>query len=83
MLNNLRPERVETHQLLEMAVRTHQHRYGLNGDVNNDGEVNILDLTLVGQNIGVTLPNPLQADVNGDGLVNVLDLILVSNMFGR
>ena len=57
-----------------------QHRYGLNGDVNSDGIVNILDLTLVGRNIGVPLARP-EADINGDGEVNVLDLILVANMF--
>ena len=57
-----------------------QPKNGLNGDVNSDGQVNILDLTLVGQNVGVPSALP-QADLNGDGQVNVLDLILVSNMF--
>ncbi len=76
----LRPEYVETQKLLAMAGDW-QHRYGLNGDVNGDGIVNILDLTLVGQNIGAIRLNPLQADINGDGSVNVLDLILVANTF--
>ena len=71
---------VEVHKLFELAG-TWQHQYGLNGDVNNDGIINILDLTLVGQNIGGMPLTQLQADVNGDGLVNVLDLVLVSNMF--
>ena len=53
---------------------------GLQPDVNGDGVVNILDLTVVGQNVGVPFALP-QADVDGDGQVNVLDLILVSNMF--
>ena len=79
-VKQLRPERVETHQLLD-SMRTHQHRYGLNGDVNNDGQVNILDLVLVAQNVDAT-PHLPQADVNGDETVNVLDLIIVSNMFG-
>lgn len=78
-VKQLRPERVETHAVLEMA-RNWQNRYGLNGDVNGDGVVNILDLTLVGQNIGVPFVLP-EADLNGDGQVNILDLILVANMF--
>ena len=79
-VEQLGEDRVETQKVLAIA-RTWEHRYGLNGDVNNDGTVNIMDLTLVSQNIGVTPLTDLQADVNGDGKVNVLDLILVSNMF--
>ena len=75
----LQPEYVGTQKVLAMA-RDWQHRYGLNGDVNSDGEVNILDLVLVAQNVGVTFAHP-EADLNGDGQVNVLDMILVSNMF--
>jgi hypothetical protein len=74
------PEYVGTQNVLAMA-RGWQHRYGLNGDVNSDGQVNILDLTLVGQNIGVMPLNQPQADINGDAEINILDLILVANMF--
>lgn len=49
-------------------------------DVNQDGTVNILDLVLVGQNLG---SQNLQADVNDDGTVNVLDLVLVAKHFGE
>lgn len=73
---------VETHNLLEMA-RNWQHKYGLDADVNGDGIVNILDLTVVGQNIGRDSYLNIETDINGDGIVNVLDLIIVSNMFGR
>ena len=76
----LRPEYVETQNLLAMAGEW-QHRYGLDGDVNNDGKVNILDLTLVAQNLGAMPLIHRQADVNGDGRVDILDLILVANMF--
>jgi hypothetical protein len=76
---HLGDEYVEVHKVLELA-RGWQHEYGLNADVNGDGQVDILDLTLVGQNVGVPFALP-QADVDGDGLVNVLDMILVSNMF--
>lgn len=44
-------------------------------DVNDDGAVNILDLTLVGSRFGST---DAEADVNGDGIVNILDVILVA-----
>ena len=44
-------------------------------DVNGDGEVNILDLTLVAQNFGQANP---QADVNGNGTVDIFDLISVA-----
>ena len=76
----LKPEYVGTQKVLAM-VGGWQQRYGLNGDVNNDGQVNILDLTLVGHNFGSIPLTHRQADVDGDGVVNVLDLILISNMF--
>ena len=47
-------------------------------DVNKDGVVNILDLTLVAQGFGT---GNLLADVNGDGVVNVFDLVFVANQF--
>ena len=47
-------------------------------DVNEDGVVNIFDLTLVAQAIGT---DSLEGDVNGDGAVNVFDLVIVANEF--
>ena len=44
-------------------------------DVNGDGEVNILDLTLVAQNFGQA---NAQADVNGNGIIDIFDLIVVA-----
>ena len=54
-------------------------------DVNADGVINILDMTLVASHFGETptvdqTPNP---DVNGDGTVNILDLTLVASHFGE
>ena len=54
-------------------------------DVNADGMINILDLTLIASHFGETptadqTPNP---DVNGDGQVNILDLVLVASHFGK
>ena len=71
---------VEIDQILELAG-SWQHQYGLNGDINGDGIVNILDLTLVARNVGLMPLTHLQTNVNGDGQVNVMDMILVSNMF--
>ncbi len=50
-------------------------------DVNEDGVVNIIDLTLVASNFGKTGTNV--ADVNGDGVVNIIDLTLVAAAFGN
>ena len=50
-------------------------------DVNSDGIVNIVDLTLVASNFGKTGQNA--ADVNGDGVVNIVDLTLVAGGFGN
>lgn len=47
-------------------------------EVNGDGIVNILDLTIVAQSLGT---DSLKGDVNGDGLVNILDLVFVANQF--
>ena len=54
-------------------------------DINADGVVNILDLTLVAAQLGTTpaadqTPN---TDVNGDGTVNILDLTLVASHLGK
>ena len=54
-------------------------------DVNGDGDINILDLTLIAAHFGQTVtadqdPNP---DVNGDGIVNILDLTSVAGNFGK
>ena len=47
-------------------------------DVNKDGVVNILDLTIVAQGLGT---DSKKGDVNGDGVVNILDLVFVANQF--
>ena len=52
-------------------------------DVNEDGSVNILDLVLVGQNIGGSITAVPRADANGDGSINILDLVLVAGHFGE
>ena len=53
-------------------------------DVNVDGVINILDLTLVAAHFGTTpaADQPLNPDVNGDGTVNILDLTRVASHLG-
>ena len=56
------------------------------GDVNGDGDVNVLDVNLAGNNIASPPEDGLEAcafwaqDVNGDGTMNVLDLTMIVNM---
>ncbi len=47
-------------------------------DVNNDGDVNILDLVTVALDFG-NEGTLLATDVNGDGVVNIQDLVRVAN----
>ena len=47
-------------------------------DINDDGFVNIFDLTIVSRYFGETGPD-IPGDVNTDGVVNVLDLVLIAN----
>ena len=54
-----------------------------NGDVNQDGIVNVLDIILVGQNLGQKPPSNPRADVNKDGQVNILDLVFVAERLGE
>lgn len=53
-------------------------------DVNEDGVVNILDITSVSQLYGTTVNKPYpRYDVNQDGVINIQDLTLVGYHFGE
>ena len=52
-------------------------------DVNEDGQISILDLILVGQDYGKSPPVNARADVNGDGRVNITDIVLVAGHLGE
>ena len=52
------------------------------GDVNRDGRVSILDLILVAQQLGQSVPANSPVDINGDGVVNIFDLTLVAQGIG-
>ena len=51
------------------------------GDINRDGVVDILDLTIVSARFGERGEN--SADLNGDGLVDIVDLVLVAGAFSE
>ena len=50
-------------------------------DVNGDGIVDIIDLTVVASRFGGAGENA--ADVNGDGAVNIQDLVIAASRFGQ
>jgi len=56
------------------------------GDLNFDGTVNILDITIIAYSYGSTTEsekwNP-QADINQDEIINILDLAIVAMEFGK
>ncbi len=52
-------------------------------DINNDGVVDIRDLVLVSNSLGMETPAHPKVDVNKDGKVNILDLLLVAAHFGE
>ena len=57
---------------------------GTQGDVNGDGELNVLDIVMmINFAIYVEEPNDLElwaSDLNNDGLVNILDIVILVNL---
>ncbi len=57
--------------------------YGLSvslGDVNGDGDLNILDIVIIANIILGSAENVPEADVNQDGQLNILDIVTLVNM---
>jgi len=55
-------------------------------DINTDGEVNIVDITVAATVFGVAVGDPryyAPADINGDGEINILDITAVALDFGK
>ena len=52
------------------------------GDVNRDGDIDILDLILVAQQLGERVAADSPVDINGDGVINIFDLTLVAQGIG-
>lgn len=51
-------------------------------DINEDGHINLLDLSLLANEYGQSGSGIGRADINGDGQVNLLDLSLLANAYG-
>ena len=66
----------------EIVITVEDRKYPA-WDVNQDGQVNVLDLILVAQYLSEDASVNQQADVNGDGTINVLDLIVVAQYLGE
>lgn len=52
------------------------------GDLNNDGKVNISDLSILASNWGKTGMTYAQGDINGDSVVNIQDLAILAENWG-
>jgi len=68
----------------EEATATASFNFTNPGDVNQDGNLNVLDIvSTVNYILGALSPTDLQyaaADNNSDGLLNVLDIVLIVNL---
>lgn len=70
---------------LLLAITVWSQEVNADADINNDGVVNILDLTLIAKYLGYSLDTikDINPDVNDDGVVNILDLVYVASMFSN
>ncbi len=66
-----------------LTITVYVQGVNADADVNKDGVVNILDMTLIAKYLGYSLDKITEAnpDVNDDGIVNILDLVYVVSMF--
>jgi len=63
-----------------LVERAYFYDGGLQGDMNGDGELNILDVVaLVNIILSGSEPNPL-GDMNGDGAYNILDIVILAGI---
>jgi hypothetical protein len=54
-----------------------------NEDINQDGQVNLLDFSLLASKFGQNGAGLGRPDINGDGTVNLLDFSLLAGKFGK
>ena len=63
-----------------LVERAYFYEGSLQGDMNGDGELNILDVVaLVNIILSENELNPL-GDMNGDGVYNILDVVILANI---
>ncbi len=56
------------------------------GDVNDDGKINIVDITLIAKAFNSSTGDPrykAECDLNSDATVNILDLTIAATQFGK
>ena len=84
--NGVRVEDLGIYNLLgDAALKLALPEINIAWDVNGDGTVDILDLTIVASHYGEQItpfahPNP---DVNGDGIVDILDVVIICRHLGE
>jgi hypothetical protein len=61
-----------------LIERAYFYEGSLQGDMNGDGNLNILDIVALVNVILSSGTNPL-GDMNGDGTLNVLDVVILAN----
>ncbi len=69
--------------LFAPAASPPECEYTLYGDANEDGLVNVLDVTAVVNHIMGGEPDPfdpMAADANGDGIINIQDIVVIVNI---
>ena len=62
-----------------LVERAYFHDGALQGDMNGDEELNILDVVALVYIILNSEPNPI-GDMNGDGAYNILDVVILANI---
>ena len=69
----------EDGSISDIGANPYNTSCSIQGDVNNDSEVNVMDIVEV---VGCVLDNacPDCSDVNGDGILNVIDIIMIVNI---
>jgi PKD repeat protein len=68
------------------STNTTEISVSLFGDINFDGQVNIVDITIVATAFGSEPETPTwnpKADLNKDGTVNIVDITLVAKEYGK
>lgn len=51
------------------------------GDINNDGRIDLLDLSGIGSLLSTIRPTEPRTDLNGDGVVDIRDLVLAAQNY--
>ena len=64
----------------QIRVDTSPARYAMySGDVNQDGSVNLTDVTIIHNSATLFSSGYVPSDLNNDGLVNLTDILMAYN----